>query len=343
MKRKKIIFRADGNSKTGLGHLYRVFALVEMLSSDYDYVLLTRDDSELIVIPESYNFEIIPLKIDIINESKWLSKTYDVKSHLILVDGYSFNSEYQKKIKEEGYKLIYIDDLAKSEMFADVVVNHSLSVSIRDFDTSENIEYALGSKYAILRPEFLKKAKFFKKAKLIKSVFICFGGADFNNLTLKALRAVLNINAIKEINIVLGKAYKELEIFQLIKENEHKVFLHQNLNEKEMVSLMDRCELGIMPSSTIAYESCSAKMIILSGHYIDNQMAIYRGLVKNNLIYAAGDLNKITEEKLKNLILSILNKSINEYQEMLNSQGLFFDGNQKKRFLDLIEKLDYAS
>ena len=36
---KKIIFRADGNATTGLGHLYRLFALVEMYKNDYDFCI----------------------------------------------------------------------------------------------------------------------------------------------------------------------------------------------------------------------------------------------------------------------------------------------------------------
>ncbi len=35
MNKCKIIFRADGSAKTGLGHLYRLFAIVEMVKYSY--------------------------------------------------------------------------------------------------------------------------------------------------------------------------------------------------------------------------------------------------------------------------------------------------------------------
>ena len=57
---KKIIFRADGNSQVGLGHLYRIFSLIEIAKRDYDYVLVTKEESTVAIIPNSYDVSLIP-------------------------------------------------------------------------------------------------------------------------------------------------------------------------------------------------------------------------------------------------------------------------------------------
>ena len=130
---KKIIFRADGNSETGLGHLYRIFALIEMFKSDFDFVLLTRESTSVSAIPAEYKFHLMPSTISLEEEPDWISTNYPSRTFMIIADGYQFNATYQKKLKEHNYKLIYIDDQIKERMYADVVINHALSVKSSDY------------------------------------------------------------------------------------------------------------------------------------------------------------------------------------------------------------------
>ena len=220
---KTILFRADGNSETGLGHLFRLFALVEMYKEHYDYLFLTRSTSTLKVIPKQYNLQIIPESIGINEEPDWLERKFSPEKHLIIADGYHFDSNYQISIKKKAYKLMYIDDLATEKMYADIVVNHSLLLTPGDFDSSEHTRFALGAKYAILRPSFLSEATNNRKISSIKNVFVCFGGADFYDLTLKSVQGLLELDSIEKLNVVIGGAYKHQEIFDLKEKNQSKL------------------------------------------------------------------------------------------------------------------------
>ena len=111
--KKKLIFRADGNSDTGLGHLYRLFALVEMLKDDYSFTFVSSNSSTISVIPKSYSIELIPKKISINDEPIWIANKFNPKEYIIIADGYHFISSYQKHLKSLGFSLIYIDDLYK--------------------------------------------------------------------------------------------------------------------------------------------------------------------------------------------------------------------------------------
>ncbi len=93
---KKVICRADGNAKTGLGHLYRMFALYEIYKDIFDIVFLTRSDSTITVIPESYNIKLIPESIDITSEPEWIATHFLSKKTALIADGYQFISSYQK-------------------------------------------------------------------------------------------------------------------------------------------------------------------------------------------------------------------------------------------------------
>lgn len=334
----KLIFRADGNSETGLGHMFRLFALIEMYKDNYHYIFITRNDSTLDIIPKGYNLHIIPESIEINEEAIWFEENFASNEYFIIADGYHFNSDYQLKLKNKGYKLMYIDDLAKEKMHADIVVNHSLTLTPSNFQGSKNIIYALGAKYAILRPSFLQEALQKREINSIKNVFVCFGGSDFYNLTERCVKGLLKLKTIDKISVVIGSAYKHKEIFDLEKDNGDKVLIHKSLSEQEMIKLMKSCQLAIVPTSTISYEICAVKMVVLGGHYIDNQYNIYKGFVENELIYAAGDFNKYTPNDFKIQVDKILNDDKNNYNLKINQQHKLFDGKQKTYFLKLIQK-----
>ena len=339
MEKKKILFRADGNSKIGLGHLFRSFALVEMFKDKYECFFLTREESFTDVIPKEYNIDIIQKNVLYSEEPYWISKKYSSDEFIIITDGYQFISSYQKELKEYGFGLVYIDDLGVEKMFADIVINHSLNLNIKDFASAGYTKFALGTEYAVLRPKFIDAAKKRREIKQINEVFICFGGADFYDLTNRALEGVIDIGEINKIHIVLGGAYLHENIFDTLKKRKEDVFIYKSISEQEMLDLMNKCQLAIVPSSTISYEVCSVKMLILGGYYIDNQEKINRGLEFNGLIYNVGELNKLNANDFKQKVIEIINDSEEKYKKIINNQSKMFDGKQKERFNKLIESI----
>lgn len=335
--KKQIIFRADGNVKTGLGHLFRLFAILEMVREDYSYVYFTRPDSTVAVIPEHYNYKLLPEHLDLNDEAIWFSGFYNPKETVVIADGYQFNSTYQKMIKEKGFKLIYIDDLASEYMYADVIINHSPHVKDGDFKSEPYTKFALGTEYSILRPLFLEAAKQKRVIKKIDSAFVCFGGADPYNLSLKAAEACLKLSNFKQIHVVLGGAYQHRDIFSLEKVNSDKLKTYKNLSEKELIKVMKLCHFAIAPASTILYELCCIKMLILSGYYVENQKNIYKGLAKLNVIYEGGDFRKVTNEDFELMIASLLKSTL--HNTYLENQSKLFDGNSTRRVLGLVNGL----
>jgi UDP-2,4-diacetamido-2,4,6-trideoxy-beta-L-altropyranose hydrolase len=140
---KKILFRADGNSETGLGHLYRIFALIEMFRDNFEYQLLTRENSSIAVIPVTYDYQILPGNVLTENEPNWLNENYPPDKWVIVTDGYHFNSSYQKAIKKLSYRLICVDDLTTEYMYADIVINHSEHVKAGDYKAESYTKFAL--------------------------------------------------------------------------------------------------------------------------------------------------------------------------------------------------------
>tara|TARA_R110000868_G_scaffold150063_3_gene372966 strand:+ start:26920 stop:27933 length:1014 start_codon:yes stop_codon:yes gene_type:complete len=334
---KKIIFRADGSSTTGLGHLYRLFSLVEIVKSSIDFVFITHETSTDSIIPKAYKKVIIPKKISVEEEPEWLATNFSPKNYIIIADGYQFVAPYQKQIKLKGYNLIYIDDLAKEYMYADVVVNHSPYIQEMHYKKEASTKLALGTKYALVRPLFLKEAKKNKVINTVDSAFVCFGGADPFNLTIKAVKALLKISRFENIHVVLGWAYKHNGIIDLVEKYSDKIKTYRNLSEEDLINTMRQCNIAIVPASTILYEICCVKMPVLSGYYVDNQELIYKGFLKNEVIYKGENMKDYQVSDFEDKIESILKKD--NFNDQIEAQKALFDENINSRHFNLIKNL----
>lgn len=334
---KKILFRADGNAETGLGHLYRLFSLVEIVKDHFNVVFLTKEESTTDVIPKDYKVLKIPKHITIIEEPKWINASFSSENHVIIADGYHFGSKYQNEIKHHGFKLIYIDDLAKETMFADIVINHSPYLKKSDYDIQPYTQLALGTSYALLRPSFLNAAKHKRKINNINTAFVCFGGSDPFNLTHKAVKGLLSIDSIKKIHVVLGGAYNHKELSVLTRTHHKNLSIHRNLSEQQLITVMQLSQIAIAPASTILYELCCIKMPVLSGFYVDNQELIYKGFSEKGAIYQGGNLKGYLVSDFINQIRTILEH--NDHNSMLLAQSLLFDEKIEERLMNLIKQL----
>lgn len=332
--KKKIIFRADGNSNTGLGHLYRLFALVDIYKFHFETKFVTRSSTTCRIIPNDYSIVYIPSNVSIDKEPKWLEENFNTLEHIIIADGYQFNEKYQFDLKSRGFNLIYIDDLVEGYMHADIVINHSPNITSNMYDKSSQTKLALGTDYAILRPPFMKAARAKRKIKKIEDAFVCFGGADTLDLSYLVTKALLDIEQIKSIHVVLGAAYNHTSIFLL---NSNKLNLYRNLNAEELSNLMSICNLAIAPSSTILYELCAVKMPVLSGYFVENQKRIYHALLEKGAIYGLGDFRNYSSINFKKEIIKILNSG--DVSDITNIQRRLFDGKNTNRFLQLLNEL----
>lgn len=333
--KKKVLFRADGNSSIGLGHLYRLFSVVEICKDEFDFVFITREDSELTIIPSIYNLMIIPVHVSYEDELEWIEKRIDIDSCILIADGYQFQTEYQKKIKDRGIKLIYIDDLVSWHMHADVIINHSLGYTSEDYSSESYTTFCLGTDYALLRPNFIEESKKNRVVKKLDSIFVCFGGADPCGLTVKAVKAIIELNRFLNVHIVLGGAYKKLNELKELVKGKSFIKIYDNLSELEILKVMKSCDLAISPSSTILYELCSVKMPILSGFYVDNQKKIYHGFLENGSIFGLGDIsNYDTGDFIEALSRFLIDANFLDY---CVAQGHLFDGKVKERILKIIK------
>jgi len=218
--KQNLIIRADANNRIGTGHVMRCIALAQAWQDrSVDVTFLSHCDSEALrqrIIDESFDF--IPIEKPHPDPSD-LSQTLNIlkryapcptphaSSPWLALDGYCFTPDYQKAIRENGYKLLIIDDMAHLDHYhADILLNQNIHASSLHYSCDRDIVKLLGCEYVLLRREFLKyknwKRDIPQKA---KKILVTMGGSDPDNVTLKVIKALNMLNDPDiEVKIVVG-------------------------------------------------------------------------------------------------------------------------------------------
>lgn len=330
----KLVFRADGNSEIGLGHLYRLIAIANMLSDRHDCIFVTRESSTQSVIPTKYNVHSIDT-MGTDDEVFYIQEHFPANNHLLVIDGYDLQAAYQQKLKAAGYKIVFLDDMLGGEQYANVILNPSLGIKRKDYPGIASL--GLGPQYAPIRPMFLEKSRqegFPVIHGKPSRVFICLGGADALGFTEVFIEMLMKMEGVRCIDVVAGAGNTKL-LDQKGKFSDL-INFHFNLSEQEMIELMEACDLAITSASTIAYEVCSLRRPLMIGWYADNQERLYNGLVEQELAYGLGNLNVVSSEQLMDQIIQGLAE---DYASQLEQQAKVFDGNNQQRIETLITPL----
>lgn len=307
--KKKICFRADASGQIGFGHFVRSLALADMLKDDFDCIFYT-------VEPSDYQIrelrKVCPF-ISLSEETKFEDfLSYLDGSEIVVLDNYFYTTEYQKKIKVKGCKLVCIDDMHDKHFVADVVINHAYGCHKEDYSVEPYTQLCLGLNYALLRKPFLNLNA--KPDHSQKKVLICYGGLDVYNLTCKTIQSLGDIIENYQVEVIVGTAFgakKELE--ELARKNTN-IHVHTALNAEEMSALMGESQIAFLSASSVLWEAIFSGCRIIYGYYVDNQMDICRNVGNNpslGLSYV-GDLREVSSDNLKTAFLKAVDSDNKE-------------------------------
>jgi UDP-2,4-diacetamido-2,4,6-trideoxy-beta-L-altropyranose hydrolase len=344
--KQKVVFRADGNSSIGLGHLLRLVALADMLKNDILVCFaIQKPTKSVIALIQNTCSEIIslPEETDYLKEANSLIHNHLDGNEIVVLDGYHFKSEYQKLLATKCKKLVYVDDLHSWHQHAHCIINHALGVSPKDYSAESYTQFYLGLNYALLRKEFFN-FKFAKRnVKQIKKVFVSMGGTDIHNVTLKVIEALSTINFIENITVLVGSVnVRHTSVQNYLSSNSLTKFnLKQNLSAQELCDELNSCDLAICPASTTAIEACAIGIGLICGTTASNQNDILRGLDQNNCILNAGDLTQLSVQQIRALVMD-LSENTEPLVKMMLAQKELIDGKSPQRFVELFKKLQDA-
>lgn len=325
----KILFRADGHNKMGLGHIVRSLALLKMLENNFDCFFAVQDPPKnLLPQIKGYCDQIIelPKTNHLEKEAQKLCEGYLTGNEIVVLDGYHFGTKYQEIIKRRGCKIVCIDDIHDVHFLADVIINHAGGIQKEQYSAEDYTQFYLGFDYTLLREPFLEAAKNRLSPNDYSIPFICLGGADPENATLIILKQLEEMDTIEQCYVVIGGAYlhkKELEEFMIC--SRLKIVILENICASRMIEIMRTCSIAITSPSTIALEYLSIGGDLYLYPIAANQKFLFDFLTQKGIAFDFNQFPIINKEK-RSMARDIQKKE--------------FDGKSKERLLKIFEGLE---
>ena len=295
-----LLFRADSSSIIGTGHIMRDLVLAKQYD-DANIIFVTQELDGNInhkVIEAGYKIELLQS-----NDVKEFIKVVEkYRADLVVIDNYQIDYKYEQTLKEStNVKVLALDDTYEKH-HCDILLNHNISADASRYKAlvPESCELRCGSRYTLLRDEFLvEKNKFYKKNKKIKTIFIAMGGADHSHINIKILKVLKQFKNIK-INLVTTTANKNLEDLKKYCKNKDWIKLH--INSNKIAKLMKKSDFAIVTPSVTLNEIYFMDIPFIAIKTADNQKDIYEYVKKKKKIV----LKRFNKNKLKEKLCKIL-------------------------------------
>ena len=331
----KILFRVEATPELGSGHLMRCLVLAEGLkgsTSDVDITFITSSN----VVDEQvkscdYKLINLPSSKNMVKEIEYYEKY--LKKAIFITDIPNIPDDYLKTLKKSVGLVVSIDDGSDTIFYSDILINPNLRSNVNHKYSSETRYYS-GGKYVILKKAFGKYAVKKKQIKReVKSLFVCFGGSDKNNITKKVMDIIQNMDI--NLLIVVGIMYPYYN--ELVKDINDYRNIQIKRNAHNMDELIYDADLAVISGGTLLYETCAVgtPAIVICQNGEQNRESEF--FAENNAAINLGTFDNINEDTGRNAILKLI--SDYDKRELLSKNARqLIDGRGADRIVGIILK-----
>jgi len=349
-----IVFRVDASTQMGTGHVMRCLTLAKALKNNGVQVqFICRDHKgHLIEKIKSVGFNVFTLTSpsryksdEKLEHSNWLGQTQkkdaadsisilkDIRPHWIIIDHYGIDQDWQLAVRAYCQKIMVIDDLSDRIHNCDVLLDQTFECQERAYNllVPKDCKLLLGSKYALLRPEFLKWRQFSierRNSSGFKTILINMGGTDPNDATGKILDelASFNLKGNLKLIIIMSKESLYLESIRA-KANKLSHSTEIKTNVANMAEIMAYSDLAIGASGSTSWERCCLGLPTIQVIIAANQKKIASNLEDKKIIRLLKSFDQLEQ------CIETMKEDLATYSK--NAQKVI-DGNGTKRVLNTL-------
>ena len=241
LQSKRIILRADGEEKLGMGHIYRCLSIASHLTG-HEILFVTQKQFTLGVNKIKDSF--FPVRL-IKEEEQLYEIAEQFQPDIVVNDILDTSKDYVMEMKKRTSRVVNFEDRGEGAMYADCVIN-----ALYPEKTGRNI-YS-GFQYFFIRDEFLTAVpKPFSRT--VENIVILFGGSDPSDLTRKTyeiFRTIAKRHPKLEFHIITGFGYKYKN--EIINDSRHRIFVHHDV--KRVSRYLSRADLAVTSQGRTIYE-----------------------------------------------------------------------------------------
>ncbi len=278
---------------------------------------LTHSDSEALKRRiESTGVEFTPLErphpdtFDLENTIATLTRIQDKAESgpltWTVLDGYHFDPAYQKAVRDAGFKLLVVDDMAHFPCYhADIILNQNIYADQLMYNCNKETKLLLGTKYALLRQEF-RAWRSWKRtiSDTARKILVTIGASDLENVSLEVIEALESVTVPGiEAKVVVGPSNPNLnELKRAAKQSSTNIQILQDV--RDMPPLMAWADVAVSAAGSTCYELCHMRVPSVVLIAAENQELLCDSL---NAVGAAESLGRH-----ENLSQSVISESLGQ-------------------------------
>ncbi|MFW7378387.1 MAG: UDP-2,4-diacetamido-2,4,6-trideoxy-beta-L-altropyranose hydrolase [Oligoflexus sp.] len=342
----KVAIRVDGDKRMGSGHIMRMISLANILQDQFEILFLTQErELSLIkrITSSGFSVNLLPVADNGLNEEIDLLTNIVTKEHVLVLDGYHFNYNYQKALRSFVKKLVCVDDINPGPFYADCILNHGPQAQQEKYVSHISASFCLGPDYALIQPAFIPCTKRRPISNEVSEVIVCQGGTDPNNSTLKLINGISKLERPLTVHIIIGptnihlrsvvKRASELESISA-----HSFKVHYALTHESMIEVLKGADMAIVAASTICIELCMLRIPVVTNVIAENQIKLASSIAELGCGVNLGKVEDLSEYSIyQNLLKIVESKKCRE--DMCKSQESNFDGRSLIRIQRLFDSL----
>jgi UDP-2,4-diacetamido-2,4,6-trideoxy-beta-L-altropyranose hydrolase len=281
MAPRTLIIRADASVAMGTGHAMRCLALAQAWQDSGGIAVFAMAQStpamdarlraeriELVSFPSTAGIRDATLTAE-------LARAH--RADWVVLDGYHFDTRYQESLKQNGSKILLIDDMGQcSHYFADLVLNQNLHASEKSYRNRENhTRLLLGTRFAMLRREFLPWRNWVREFDPARRrVLVTMGGSDPDNVTERVIESLqrLDVNGL-EARVLIGNSNPHSAALERAAERSPKTICLIK-DARNVPELMAWADVAIAAAGSTCWEMCLLGLPALLIDLAENQRPV---------------------------------------------------------------------
>lgn len=251
----RVLFRVDGDTATGLGHVTRCLNLARALDGE---VLFASKGGSPGFHQVARHFECLPCE----DNGGLRAVLRRFRPDVVVVDLLGNSDRYLSGIEVPTVSLF--DSSAPSPVSRGIVINHNILQG-----PSHGPVFYLGPAYVIVSPAFRQERLF---AQQCRSILVNSGGSDPYGLTLKVVAALSSLDDL--LTVVVGAACPDYEELRRL-ERQRGFALYHDVANDEMAALIKESDIVVTAGGNTLYECAAAATpsIVVCHHHRHEEVA----------------------------------------------------------------------
>jgi spore coat polysaccharide biosynthesis predicted glycosyltransferase SpsG len=324
---KTVLFRVDGGSAkdVGTGHIFRSLLLAAQLKGRASLIFASLDCVEF-----RYGHNQIASKgypLSLLQPDRYHGALRALIDHtspdLIVCDLYQYQLEELELLSTTDAPLMTFDQFDPLRRYSNYPIN---AVSNSGQGLYDGLDYIV-----IPPPQVIRRRR-----EIPENIFVCFGGFDYLNLTLKVTQTLAKICCTQRIQIVVGNDYAPIkDLVAFTNQTQLQITLHQQPNNFE--ELMGDSDIALVSGGLTLFQSLSLGVPTIVISQYDHQTQTANDFEHYDAYVNLGQGEALDEDRVLTAVTSLVEDS--EARRRLSGNAIqLVDGKGLDRVVRIIEK-----